>query len=111
MGNVLGPDRWCRQKWCREDSAAEHFAGRYTRLEFRFRDQLCYVGAYTRPDGERAEAQTPLCRLRYFGEERWSFSFYNQGRYILGVAAKKVFCTPEQALEVSARRHLLSAGK
>jgi len=27
MGNVLGPDRWCRQKWCREDASAEHFAG------------------------------------------------------------------------------------
>jgi len=27
MGDVLGPDRWCRQKWCREDASAEHFAG------------------------------------------------------------------------------------
>jgi hypothetical protein len=69
----------------------------------------CYVGAYTRPDGERAEALTPRCRLRYFGEERRSFSSYQRGRYTLGVAAKKVFCTPEQAFEISTRRHLLPA--
>jgi hypothetical protein len=27
MGNVLAPQVWCRQQWCREDPAAAHFAG------------------------------------------------------------------------------------
>ena len=27
MGAILDPGRWCRQKWCREDAQAEHFAG------------------------------------------------------------------------------------
>jgi len=29
--------------------AEEHFAGRYTRLEIRFRGQFCYIDAYTEP--------------------------------------------------------------
>src|SRR5207302_6435759 len=75
--------------------AEEHFAGRYTRLNIRFRGQFCYIDAYTelRPLGpdwpapdwlesreERIERlrHTPphLCRLRYFGdEERGGFAF------------------------------------
>ncbi len=30
--------------------AEEHFAGRYTRLDIRFRGQFCYVDAYTEPE-------------------------------------------------------------
>src|SRR5215217_3854121 len=30
--------------------AEEHFAGRYTRLDIRFRGQLCYVDAYVEPE-------------------------------------------------------------
>ena len=29
--------------------AEEHFNGRYTRLEIRFRNQFCYIDAYTEP--------------------------------------------------------------
>ena len=29
--------------------AEEHFAGRYTRLDVRFRGQFCYIDAYTEP--------------------------------------------------------------
>src|SRR5690348_5084367 len=65
--------------------AEEHFAGRYTRLEIRFRAQFCYIDAYTEPGPpgpnwpppdwpetakERLERlrnmPTHLCRLRYF---------------------------------------------
>ena len=30
--------------------AEAHFAGRYTRLDIRFRGQFCYVDAYTEPE-------------------------------------------------------------
>ncbi len=32
-----------------ERFAAEHFTGRYTRLDIRFRGQFCYIDAYTEP--------------------------------------------------------------
>ncbi|MGA2590370.1 MAG: hypothetical protein ABSH32_10675 [Bryobacteraceae bacterium] len=76
------------------DYAAEHYAGRFTRIDVRFRGAICYIDAYTEPgvpDGYRPPAgktreewlqhlrDTPhhLCRIRYFGnEDRWSFAFY-----------------------------------
>src|SRR5262245_11957441 len=74
--------------------AEEHFAGRHTRLDIRFRGRFCYVDAYTEPEPlgpnwpppdwpetreehlERLRnTPTYLCRLRYFGdEERWGFA-------------------------------------
>src|SRR5437773_7681872 len=30
--------------------AEQHFAGRYTRLDIRFRGQFCYIDAYTEPE-------------------------------------------------------------
>ena len=71
--------------------AEKHYAGRYSRLDIRFRGQFCYVDAFAEPQEpgpswppagwretrekymERVRS-TPirLCRLRYFGdEERW----------------------------------------
>lgn len=32
-----------------ETFAAEHYAGKYTRLDIRFRGQFCYIDAYTEP--------------------------------------------------------------
>src|SRR5206468_11087454 len=77
-----------------ERHAAAHFAGRYTRLDVRFRGALCYIDAFTEPE-EPSKAQprttgetreqflerlraTPLhlCRLRYFAPDRWSLAFY-----------------------------------
>ncbi len=73
--------------------AYQHLAGRFTRLDIRFRGQFCYVDAYTEPQvpenwppsdyagypnyPETREQMierlrnTPihLCRLRYFGDE------------------------------------------
>ena len=108
--------------------AADHFAGRYTRLDVRFRAQFCYVDAYTEPNlppgwpppggrETREEAlarlrQTPthLCRLRYFGDaERWGFAFYTYSneRYELSVFPSGEFLgPPEDALQVSAQLYL-----
>lgn len=108
--------------------AADHFAGRYTRLDVRFRGQFCYVDAYTEPDlppgwpppgglETREEAlerlrhtPTHLCRLRYFGdEERWGFAFYTYSneRYELSVFPSGEFLgPPEDAFQVSAQLYL-----
>jgi hypothetical protein len=75
--------------------AKAHYAGKYTRIDVRFRNQFCYVDAYTEPYvapgfpppdfpetreayiERRRNTPTHLCRLRYFGnEESWSLAFY-----------------------------------
>jgi len=77
------------------EHAAQHYAGKYNRIDVRFRAQFCYIDAYTEPYvpedhnadllGESREERiermrntpTHLCRLRYFGDEdRWSMAFY-----------------------------------
>jgi hypothetical protein len=78
--------------------AEEHYAGKYIRLEIRFKGKFCYIDAYCEPDvpedwpppdsGETREEcierlrNTPihLCRLRYFTEDRWSVPFYTYSR-------------------------------
>jgi hypothetical protein len=104
--------------------AEQHFAGRYTRLDVRFRSQFCYIDAYREPEPlspgwpppdwpeTREEYQqrlrdtpTHLCRLRYFGdEERWGFAFYTYSneRYSLSVfPSGEFFGPPEDAFEAS----------
>ena len=74
--------------------AEKHYAGKYTRIDVRFRSQFCYIDAYTEPDvaddfpppdfsvtrEEHIEklrnTPTHLCRLRHFSEDRWSVAFY-----------------------------------
>ncbi len=74
--------------------AEKHFKGKYTRLDIRFKGQFCYIDAFQEPEvsdnwppkdwPEKQEEyierlrNTPvhLCRLRYFGDDRWSFAFY-----------------------------------
>ena len=74
--------------------AKQHYAGKYTRLDIRFRGALCYIDAFTEPDEPDEELLTlrgetreqyferqrnfplHLCRLRYFTEDRWSMAFY-----------------------------------
>jgi hypothetical protein len=104
--------------------ATEHFAGRYTRLDVRFRGALFYVDAYTEPEPpaphwpppdwpetreemmERLRA-TPihLCRLRYFGDDdRWSFAFYTYSneRYEPALfPSGDFFGSPEDALQTA----------
>ena len=73
--------------------AEKEFKGKYTRIEIRFRSQFCYMDAYTEPvltEGwppedwhesreEYAErlrnTPTHLCRLRYFGNDKWGSSY------------------------------------
>ena len=109
--------------------AEQHFSGRYTRLDVRFRGQFCYLDAYTEPEPlgpnwpppdwpetreemlERLRnTPTHLCRLRYFGgEERWGFAFYTYSneRYELSVYPSGEFLgPPEDAFQVSAQLYL-----
>ena len=106
-----------------EKYAAQHYAGKYTRLEIRFRGPLCYIDAYIEPEepsprmlevtGEtrqqflqRLRAAPPhLCRLRYFVEDRWSMAFftYSNERYEPSVFANgSSHGTPEEAFELAA---------
>jgi hypothetical protein len=107
------------------DYAAKHCAGKYIRIDVRFRGAYCYIDAYTEPGdlygnpppGEtRAEwierlrnTPTHLCRLRYFGNpDLWSFAFYTyaQDKYQPSFTMMgSNHCTPEEAFETSA--HLL----
>ena len=102
--------------------AGQRFAGRYARLDIRFRGQFCYVDAFEEPDdfldspldARRRERlrETPihLCRLRYFGdEERWGFAFYKYSneRYELSAFPSGDFLgPPEEAFEESAGVYL-----
>lgn len=109
--------------------AEKHFAGRYTRLDIRFRAQFCYIDVYTEPEPlgpdwpppdwpeSREEYQerlrntpTHLCRLRYYGdEERWGFAFYSYAgeRYKLSVFPSGDFRgPPEEAFRASAAAYL-----
>jgi hypothetical protein len=107
--------------------AEEDFKGRYTRLDIRFRAQFCYIDAYTEPvvQGGWPPADWPetrevyierlrntpihLCRLRYFGNDRWGFAFYTYSneRYELSVfPTGGFFGRPEEAFIVSAELYL-----
>ena len=128
-GGVKIPDTEKRRTEQRIRAYAEqHFAGKYTRLDIRFRGQFCYIDAYTEPilrDGwppddwpetreeyvERLRnTPTHLCRLRYFGgEERWGFAFYTYSneKYTLAMYDSGEFLgTPEDAFRISARLYL-----
>jgi hypothetical protein len=107
-----------------QDYAAKHYAGKYTRLDIRFRGALCYIDAFTEPEepspklfevlGETREqflervraVPLHLCRLRYFGnEESWSLAFYTYSneRYEPCVFHNGTFHgTPEEGFEVGA---------
>ncbi len=107
--------------------AIAHLAGRFTRLEIRFKGQFCYIDAYTEPalpenwpppdypDYPETREQmierlrntpTHLCRLRYFGgDARWGFAFYTYrgDKYELSVFPTGEFLgKPEEALAASA---------
>ena len=74
--------------------ANKHYAGKFTRLDIRFRGALAYIDAYVEPNppskkllqlrGETKEQYlefmrnlaTHLCRLRHFMEDSWSVAFY-----------------------------------
>jgi hypothetical protein len=109
--------------------AEQHFAGRYTRLDVRFRGPFCYVDACTEPEPpaaawpppdwpetrdaylERLRAtSTHRCRLRSFAdEERWGFAFSTDSneRYEPSVFPSGEFAgPPEEAFRVAAEAYL-----
>ena len=106
------------------DYAEAHFSGRYTRLDIRFRGQFCYMDPYTEPEPpgpnwpppnwpestekymERLRnTPTHLCRLRYFGGDKWGFAFYTYSneKYELSVFPDgNFFGIPEDAFATAA---------
>lgn len=107
--------------------AEQEFKGKYTRIEIRFRSQFCYIDAYTEPlftEGwppedwhesreEYAErlrnTPTHLCRLRYFGDDKWGFAFYTYSheKYEFSAYDDGQFIgTPERAFLISANAYL-----
>ncbi|MCU0553118.1 MAG: hypothetical protein MUC48_27630 [Leptolyngbya sp. Prado105] len=104
--------------------ADANYAGKFKRIEVRFRGALCYIDAYTKPPEPKPEllkitGETPeqyferqnkyamhLCRLRYFGnEESWSLAFYTYSheRYEPSVFNNGTFYgTPEEAFDIGA---------
>ncbi len=106
-----------------ERVAEQRFKGLYLRLDIRFRGQFCYVDAYrdvdsrevsglpkdwpeTREEFAERMRNTPvhLCRLRYFGDERWGYAFYTYSneRYELSVYPNGEFFGPPEDAFVSA---------
>ena len=104
--------------------AENNYAGKYSRIDIRFRQQFCYIDAYIEPyvaddfppagfHESREEyivrlRNTPihLGRIRYFGnEESWSFAFYtySHNKYEPSVFDNGTFYgTPEEAFESAA---------
>lgn len=103
--------------------AETHHAGKYTRIDIRFKGFFCYIDAYQEPyipddydpsllNETREEycerlRNTPihLCRLRYMGdEEQWTMAFYtySQMKYEPSIFDNGGFYgTPEEAFQTS----------
>ena len=107
--------------------AEKHLAGKYIRLDIRFRGVFCYIDAYQEPDvpadwppkewgqthkefiEQLRNTPTHLCRLRYFGDDRWGFGFYTYSneRYELTVYPDGEFLgKPEDAFMTAAEFYL-----
>ena len=109
--------------------AEEKYAGRYTRIDVRFRGKFCYIDAYVEPppltdDWPPADwpesreeyierlRNTPLhlCRLRYYSLESWSFALYgysNEKYEVSFIAASgDFFGTLEQCFDTAAGMYL-----
>jgi hypothetical protein len=103
--------------------AERNYAGKYIRIEIKFRGPLCYIDAYREPYlakddppawlGETREEyverlrNTPvhLCRLRHFDIDRWSLAFYTYSneRYEPCIFPNgEWFGTAEEAFDVGA---------
>jgi len=102
--------------------AEKHYAGRYTRLDVRFRGSHCYIDAFIEPETRRSPWKatgetreqflerlrshpTHLCRLRHLGKDRWSVAFYTYSheRYEpCFFQSGEMIGTPEEGLDVGA---------
>ncbi len=102
--------------------AQENYGEHFIRLDIRFRSQFCYINAYKEPSipdvfppPEYPETKEKyieklrndpikLCRIRYFIENRWSFSYfsYSNMQYEPSVLDNGTFFgTLEEAFESS----------
>ena len=105
------------------EHANKKYAGRFTRLDIRFRGVFCYIDAYVEPKlppgrpprgwhetreqiiKRLREAPVHLCRLRHFQEDRWSLDFftYSNEKYTPCVFPPgKFFGTPEEGFDTGA---------
>ena len=105
------------------DHAEENYAGKYSRIDVKFRGALCYIDAYQEPQvgkkhptaafGETREefinrlrnTPTHLCRLRHFSIDQWSVAFYTYSneRYEPCLFPNgEWFGNPEQAFDIGA---------
>ena len=102
--------------------AAKHYAGKYTRLDIRFKGVFCYIDAYTEPSLPRGRWTDPtesreqhierlrntpthLCRLRHFTADRWSVAFYTYSHEAYEptfMASGEDNGTPEEGFDVGA---------
>jgi hypothetical protein len=122
-GKKIPPDVQAALRQRLERYAAANYAGRYTQLDIRFRGALCYVDAYIEPErptramlksfGETEEeflnrlrsCPTHLGRLRYFGNDRWTYGYYTYSHehYEPAIFANgDWFGTPEDAFDIGA---------
>ncbi len=102
--------------------AEKHYAGRYTRLDIRFKGPFCYIDAYREPatppgrwtDKTETREQfverlrstpTHLCRLRHFAADRWSVAFYTYSHETYEptfLPSGEAEGTPEEGFDVGA---------
>jgi hypothetical protein len=103
--------------------AAIKYEGLYARIEIRFRGSLCYMDAYKEPEEPdkellRINRETReeymerirnypihLGRIRYFGDDKWSYAFYTYSneRYEPATFGGEWFGSPEDAFDIGAR--------
>jgi hypothetical protein len=85
------------------DYAEAHYAGRFRKLDIRFRGALCYVDEWI---DDAPSGPLHLCRLRFLGnEDAWSFAFYTYSHERYEPACfpdGSLQGTPEDAFEVAA---------
>jgi hypothetical protein len=107
--------------------AGEHYAGKYWKIDVRFKGSNCYIDAFQEPaPGSEGVAgltgETPaefservrntpvhLVRLAYVDEDRWGLSFYtysNERYEPCSYPNGEEFGTVEQAFEVGASVYL-----
>ncbi|HEY3378625.1 MAG TPA: hypothetical protein VGL77_14140 [Armatimonadota bacterium] len=125
-GVIIPPDVQAKTREHIEQYAADHYAGKYIRLDIRFRGIFCYIAAYTEPPPyypspsfpetkeeyrERMmSTPAPICRLRYHGKrDRWDMAFYKYSdeKYELSVLNTGTFFgTPEEGFDTAAQVYL-----
>jgi hypothetical protein len=122
-GRKISPNTQADVRKRIHEHAEKNYAGKYSRLDIKFRGALCYIDAYKEPilgkvdppkgmEVTREEyierlrnTPTHLCRLRHFDINRWSVAFYTYSneKYSPCVFPKgDWFGTVEEAFDIGA---------